>query len=187
MKERIQPVAFTWKAVELQDPETGEMVKTGAMVPSARYRKVAERQFGAGGEYILEPVPERNMRLHSRYFATLHEYFQNVPEKMAARWPTEQHFRRWLLIEADWFDEKEFDMISEKHAKGLGTFIRINDPYARIMVRGTKVIVRTAKSQSLKAMGAEDFKQSQKDVLELCEQLVGTPRGVVGKNAGRAA
>lgn len=183
---RPQAIAFSWREVEFADAD-GEIIKTGAMVPSTRYRKVAERQFGAGGEYVLEPVEERSMALHSRYFATLHDLFQNVPEKMQARWPTEKHFRAWLLIECNWFNEDEFELGSDKQAMNLAKLIRTEDAFARISVHGNKVIIRRARSQSRKAMGAVDFKKSQEDVLDLAGQLVGVSRSVAMKNAGKAA
>lgn len=184
---RPQPIAFVWREVDVIEAD-GEVTRTGAMVPALRYRNVAQRQFGAGGEHVLEEVSERSMASHSQYFAALRDYFDNIPESMAARWPTADHFRRWLLIEAGWFDEKEFEMESDKHAKALAAFIRTEDVYARIAVcRGKTVIVRRAKSQSLKAMGKQDFQASKKAVLELAESLVGIPRTVAMKNAGRAA
>jgi hypothetical protein len=184
---RSQAIAYVWREVEIVDPQTGETTKVGAMVPSIRYRKIAERLFGAGGEHVLEEVAERSRASHSHYFASLNDLFENVPERMEARWPTAEHFRKWLLIETGWFNEKEFDLQSEKHAKALGTFIRTNDAFARISIHGTKVIVRTAKSQSLKNMGAEDFRRSKADVLDLASQLVGVTPSVASKNAGRAA
>jgi hypothetical protein len=42
-------------------------------------------------------------------------------------------------------------------------------------------------SQSRKAMGPEDFKKSQGDVLGLAAQIVGVSVGVATKNAGRSA
>jgi hypothetical protein len=181
---RPQSIAYVYRNVEYIDAE-GEVIKTGAMVPSPRYREVAKRQFAAGGEHVLEESAERSLASHGHFFASLHDLFDSVPEKMAPRWPTAEHFRKWLLIETGWFDEKEFDMESEKHAKALGTFIRTNDAFARISIHGRKVIVRTAKSQSMKAMGKEDFGRSKNDVLDLASQLVGVDPKTVSK--GRAA
>jgi hypothetical protein len=187
MVTRQQPIVFTWREVDVTAPD-GEVTRQMAMVPTMRYANVAKRQFGdADTEHVLEQANERSMASHSQFFAAIKDYFDNIPEKMQARWPTPEHFRKWLLVECGWFDEKEFDMISEKHAKGLGTFIRTEDEYARITISGKKVIVRRAKSQSLKAMGKDDFQRSKQDVLELAEQFVGVPRAVAMKNAGRSA
>lgn len=181
-----QPANFIWREVELID-EDGVARTAMAMVPERRYHNVCARQFADGGEYTLAPVEQRSMASHSHFFAAMKGYFDNLPEKIAERWPTPDHFRKWLLVECGWFDEKEFDMASEKHAKALGTFIRTEDEYARIVVRGTKVVVRRAKSQALAAMGKDDFQKSKQDVLELAEQFVGVTPSKMIKETRRIA
>ena len=181
-----QAIAYVWRDVEYADAD-GEIINTGAMVPAARYRNVAKSQFAAGGEHVLEETAERSRASHGFFFATLNDLFNSIPEKMAPRWPKLDHFRRWCLIETGWFDEKEFEVISEKHAKALGAFIRTNDSFSRISIHGKKVIVRTAKSQSMKAMGKDDFNKSKNDVLDLACQLVGVTRTEAVKHGGRAA
>jgi hypothetical protein len=168
-----QPVVFTWSGA--------------AMVPLPRYLKVAERQFVVGEEYPMELIEERSQASHNAYFAALHDGFQNLPEKIAARFPTEMHLRRWLLIETNWFDEKEFDMLSEQKARELALWVRTEEEYARIHVHGTKVIVRRAKSQSRAAMGKADFEASKRACLDLLEAMTDVPKGSLMKNAGRAA
>ena len=182
----VHAVTFVWRSVELIDAE-GIVTRAMAMVPLARYGNLAGRQFSEGEQYTLTPIEERSMASHNQFFASINGYYDNLPEKIAARWPSSTHFRRWCLVETGWFDEKEFDMASEKHAKMLGTFIRTEDEYARIVVRGTKVIVRRAKSQSLAAMGKKDFQASKEAVLGLAEHLVGVNPSTMMKNAGHHA
>lgn len=50
-----------------------------------------------------------------------------------------------------------------------------------------KVIVRKAVSQAVLEMGAEDFKASKKDVLDLLEAMTSVPKGSLMKHAGRSA
>ena len=181
-----QPVAFDWKQVEVISAD-GEAERVMAMVPLNRYANVCKRQFGDGGEHVLEPTSERSMASHSQFFAAINDHFKNLPERVQARWPSATHFRRWLLIEAGHFDEKEFECDSQLNARRLAGFIRTEDEYARIHVRGTVVIVRRAKSQAIPAMKAEEFKITKRDVLDLAEQLTGVSRGQAMKNAGRSA
>jgi hypothetical protein len=183
---RTQPIAFDWMQVEIVDAD-GEAERRMAMVPLPRYANVCKRQFGEGGEHVLEPVSERSMASHNQYFAAINDHFNNLPEKIAARWPTATHFRRWLLIECGYFDEKEFDMPDDTNAQRLGLFIRTEDEYARIAIRASKVIVRRAVSQSISAMKKEPFEQSKKDTLDLAALLTGTPRAVAMREAGRSA
>ena len=181
-----QPVVFIWRSVDIVDSD-GVATRVMAMVAHPRYDNIANRQFAEGGDYTLAPVEERSMASHSQFFASMNEYYNNLPEKIAARWPSAQHFRKWCLCETGWFDEKEFELATQKHAKLLATFIRTDDDYARIAIRGTTVIVRRARSQSLAAMGKADFQASKQAVLELAEQFVGVSPKTMMKEAGHHA
>jgi len=181
---RVQPINFVWRTVDLVDAD-GVATRTMAMVPEPRYDNIAKRQFEDGEAYPLQQIEERSMRSHNQFFAAMGEYYDNLPENIAARWPTDVHFRKWCLIETNWFTEKEYEMASEKGAMMLADDIRIDDEYARIVVRGTKVFVRRAMSQSLAAMGREKFEASKKDCLELAEAMVGTPVRTMLREAGK--
>lgn len=181
-----QPIAFIWKEVADPDEGTGEL--SLAMVPAARYRNIAKRQFGApGSEHVLEPIQERSMASHSQYFAALKDSFDNLPENVAARWPTPQHFRKWLLIEAGYFDEKEMHFPNAEKALDAANYIRGLDEYARIHPHGYTLLIRRAKSQSLSAMGKREFEESKRAVLDLAERFTGVPRGQAMREAGRSA
>lgn len=191
---RIYPVTFVWKELDVADPATGELVHMRAMVPLPRFGNVCGRQYHDGEEYSLTPLEARSRSSHNHYFAAVHDGYQNLPEKIAARWPTEEHLRKWLLIETGWFDEKEFTCPDEDFAKKLGAFVRTENEYARISIhRPTgnhdhwKVIIRVAKSQSAQAMSKEPFEKSKRDVLDLLEALTAVPRGTLMREAGRSA
>ena len=184
---KVQPIVYLWRVVEVVD-EQGIVTRVRAMVPVPKYANVAKRQFGEeDGLHTLEQIGERSMASHNQFFAAINDHYDNLPERMAARWPSSEHFRKWLLVETGWCDEKEFDMESEVHAKRLGTFIRTEDDFARIRVVGRKVIVRKPKSQALAAMGKTDFEASKRAVLDLAEHLTGISRGEAMKHAGRSA
>ena len=208
---RMQPVVFVWQEVEVVDGD-GVAIRRMAMVPHPRYGNVVKRQFHDGEKYALAPVEERSMASHNQYFAALNDGFNNLPERVAfemgkdgkfkfdeqghriPRWPTAEHVRKWLLIESGWYEEKDFDFDSQSQAKRLGAFIRVEDVYARIGTRQVedaqgrpiwKVIIRRARSQSLTAMGKEDFQASKKAVLDLVEAMIGVKPGSLMKEAGR--
>jgi hypothetical protein len=134
----VNPVVFKWLEVEVTDPGDGTVEKALAMVPAARYRNVAKRQYGAtGSEHTLGPISKRDRRSHNHFFAALGNLFDNIPERMQARWPTDEHFRKWLLIETGWFTEKEWSFEgrdAEKQAKRLAAFFRSEDEYLRCWV-----------------------------------------------------
>lgn len=195
---RMQPVVFEWKEVDVVDPKTGEVSKTFAMVPLERFLPTAKRQFQTEQKYrpgdwiVGEDV--RSTAQHKRYFAALREAFDQLPETIARRWPTVEHFRHWLLIEANWKDEKEINCEDETHAKRLATFVRTETPFARITVatnprtgKKTIVVIERAMSQDYSAMDKETFKRSSDDVLDLAATFIQVPRGKLLKEAGRSA
>ncbi len=194
---KIAPVVCKWQMVDVSDEGTGVVDSVLAMVPALRYRKVAEKQFHVGDEYPLIVMQPRSRASHSQYFAAIGDGFENLPDKIAARFPTAEHLRKWLLIETGWCTEKEFEFEgrdAEKQARRLALFIRTEDEHARISLSKVdvtpvkfKVIVRRAMSQEHAAMDKETFQQSKKAVLDLLEQLISVPKGALMKNAGRSA
>jgi hypothetical protein len=151
-----------------------------AMVVNPRYRKVFEAQFAEGEDYVLVPLEERDMKSHGHYFATLHEGWLNLDEKIAHRWPTETHLRRWALIETGFYNLKTIPCDSPSQAKRFAALCRGFDAFAVILVRGDVVEIYTARSQSAApppvGMGPEDFKASKKAVLDLVATLARTDR-----------
>lgn len=183
MAASYTPVTFIWRKVEVIDDQ-GVVQSTMAMVPSRpRAYVVAARQFHEGEEYPLAPLEPRSRASHGHYFAALHEAFNNIPETLEARWPTPEHFRKWLLIEANFCNEFEVTLESEREATKLARRFRSDDGFARISIHGKKIIVRTAKSQSAKAMGKQEFEESKKAVLDLASELIGTARSDLVKHA----
>lgn len=192
---RILPVVFVWSELEVM-LEGGEVRKIHAMVPLDRFGNVCRRQYNLQEEYPLIPLEERSMKSHNAYFAQLSSAFQNLPEGMAARWPTVEHMRKWVLIETGWYEEKEFPYEghdAKRNARRLGTWIRTENEFARISVHEvtpTKalVIVRTAKSQAKLAMRSkQEFEASKADVLGWLEHAIGVESGTLKREAGMHA
>jgi hypothetical protein len=178
------PIAYVWREVEYVSDD-GEIQRGFAQVPLARYHNLAASQFDEGEEYLLEEIEPRSMKSHRHFFVMVKEHFDQLPERLSERWPTPEHFRKWCLCETGWYDEKEFELASKRQAMALGTFIRTEDSFARIIIRDARVLVLKAKSQSLKAMGRKDFEASKKDVLALAEEFTGIPTSTMKREAGR--
>ena len=113
---RILPVNFVWREVDVVDAD-GVAERRLAMVPLPRYGNVCKRQYEEGCEYPMVPLEARSRASHNAYFAQVHDAFQNIPESIAARWPTEEHLRKWSLVETGWFNESEIDCADEKGAR----------------------------------------------------------------------
>lgn len=158
-----------------------------AFVPLGRFAKVCDRAFAAGQLYPLVVQEERSAPSHRQYFASLHEAWMNLPEDVAERFPTDTHLRKRALVEAGYFDEEIIDCGSNKVAPTVAAFVRKKDDFALIFVRDQFVIVRTAKSQSLRAMGKAVFQESKDKVLDIAWGLCGIDQREAAKHVGRAA
>jgi hypothetical protein len=186
MNSRHYPVVYKWCMVDVLDG-AGEVHATWAMVPTPRYEGLAYKQYAAGEEYALTLLEARSRASHNHFWASLQNGFDNLPENIAARFPSVDHMRAYLLIETGWCDEMECELVSNAEARKLAARTRSESPYARITIRDRKVVVWYPKSQSAAAMGHQAFQDSKRDVLGLLEGMIGVPLGSLSKEAGRAA
>lgn len=204
---RYLAVNFTWQMVEVVDAD-GVAERVFAMVPSRKYRRIAANQFHEGEEYPLAPLEARSRASHAQFFAALHDGFSNLPEdvnlirrRLNVRdvpedgWLNAEHLRKWCLIETGFCDVDEVDYETAKDASTAARLLRRSDnqrpermrDYFRIAVRGSKLIIRTAKSQSTRNMGKEPFEESKRAVLDLVEAMCALKKGTLNKEAGKAA
>jgi hypothetical protein len=190
---KILPVGFKYQEVEIVDDDAGELRRVMAMVPLERFGNVCKRQFLAGDVYTMVPHEARSKRSHNFFMACVGEAYDNLPENVAARFPSATHLRYWALIETGWCTEKEFEFDNKRYAQSLATFIRTEDDYVRISIHQVgpkkwKVLLRRAKSQSHIAMpDKKEFEQSKRDVLSLLEEMTKVPRGTFKKETNRHA
>ena len=148
---------------------------------------VAQRQYAAGETYRLEAREVRSLASHNHFFAVVTEGWNNLPEHLGERFPSPDHLRRWLLIKAGYYDERSIPVPSKAVALRIAAFVKPMDDYAVVTVREATVSVFTAKSQSMRAMGKQDFQKSKDAVLDSLAALVEVERRVLEANAGRAA
>ena len=158
------------------------------MIPAKGYAARAEKAFVPFETYNLEAREERSSAEHGHYFAAVAEAFDNLSEQNSERLRTPNHLRKWALIETGWFDEKVTDCGSQEIALRMAAFTRgleanHHQDYCEIIVRGPALVVRTAKSQSQKAMGKDVFRASKKDVLDLLADMVGVNRTLLERYA----
>lgn len=170
---RPQPISFIWTGTE--------------MVPMDRYRPMCARQFTIGQECHLIPMEPRSSATHAHYFAVVNDGWNNLPEAMAAKFPTSEHLRRWCLIKAGFCDEHKIVCESKRIAREVGTLARALDGYAVITIHETVVTIYTAKSQSVRVMDKDEFQKSKQAVLEIISEMIGTAPETLSDNAGQSA
>jgi hypothetical protein len=161
---------------------------TGAsFVPENADMRYCQHWFGAGEIFVLDPEQERDMNSHKHYFAQLKEAWRNLPEGLDAKYPTEDIFRKKLLVECGYFHESEIVCDTARDAATVAAFMAPLDPSATIVVRGRIIKKYVAKSQSVAAMGREEFQESKWAVLNFAAALIKVTPKQLDKAAGKSA
>lgn len=157
------------------------------MVPLAPYRRECDAEFVVGQKYCLGIVEDRSDASHKHEFAWLREAWQQLPESLAKDFPTSEHLRKRALIDAGFFNQMDVDSGTHAAAIRVAAGFRKHDEFIAAVIEGPIVLVRTAKSQSRRAMGRQQFQESKQAVLEIVSGLIGASPRMLMANAGRAA
>lgn len=142
----------------------------------------AAKEFTEGEIVHLADQPERSLKSHAFYFASVNTAWRNLPAVDSERFPSPSHLRRYALIKAGFFNSQSMPCGSESAARRFAAFVRPMDEFAVVDVRGSVVTVYTAKSQSVKAMGREEFNRSKEAVLEVLADMIGVTRADLEKS-----
>ena len=157
----------------------------GVMVPA--HPKLAAQQFGEGEVVTLERREARSANSHRHYFACINEAWQNLPEHLALLFPSAEHLRKYCLIKAGYCNEMTIRVASKAEAVRSVVTVRALDTFCVAEARDSTVFIWTAKSQSMRAMGAREFQESKSKVLDALAALIGVERQALEHNAGKAA
>ena len=133
-----------------------------AMVPHARFSRLAESSFTAGHAYRMIVQEERSPASHKQYFAAVHEAWMNLPEHLQLAFPTEDHLRKYALIKAGFCDVR--------HVAG-NRHVAVNG-YAIVCEEDGVTTIYEAKSQGYKSMGKAEFQRSKEKVIEVLAAMV---------------
>lgn len=158
------PIIFTW-------------TDDGVMKPLARFGRQCDKQFVIGQNYRLIESEERSMASHNHFFAAVNDAWQNLPEEIAEQYPSAEHLRKRALIKAGFRIEKQIAASSHDDALRIAAFIGGIDEFAVVVVRDDVVKHFTAKSQSVRSMGKEEFQKSKQAVLDVLDDLLNLERG----------
>lgn len=146
--------------------------------PRPGFQKVCDRAFVVGETYKLEVIEDRSPASHRHFFASVNECWQNLPDHLAERFSSPDALRKYALIHAGFRDERSIVANSKAEALRIAAFVRPPiDEYAVVSVSGATVVVLTAKSQSVKAMGKVEFQRSKDAVLDILANLIGSTPG----------
>lgn len=144
------------------------------MPDGARLAAYCEEQFGEGEVVTFERHEERSTQSHNHYFACIKEAFDNLPEG-DNRFPTPDALRRWALIRSGYCITNDVVLSTPEEARAVAAFMG-NSEGTIIVVRENIVRRYTAKSQSAKSMGREEFQRSKQDTLDTIAELLAVKR-----------
>ncbi|MBZ9600698.1 hypothetical protein [Phyllobacterium chamaecytisi] len=155
----------------------------GAFRPSSHFNKtMADKHFVVGEHYKLVEHRERSDVSHNHYFASVKNGFDNLHDSMLGEYPTVEHLRKKALIRTGFRDERSIVCANKKEAERVAAFIRPLHDYCVVVPLNCVVHVMTAKSQSMKAMGAAEFQKSKEAVLNFIDDLLGVERGATARS-----
>lgn len=156
----------------------------GEFKPAGSYwAKQADKHYVIGARYALVEHQERSQKSHAHYFAMVHDAWANLPEHLAEQYPTSERLRKHCLIKAGFADSQTFVCSSKAEAQRMAAFIRPIDEFSIISVKEATVTRWTAKSQSMKAMGKDEFQRSKDAVLQILSDMIGVAPAELKKAA----
>lgn len=147
----------------------------GAFRPLPRSMNIVRAHYGDGEFVMLAQLEERSEVSHRHEFGWLREAWVNLPEGLAADYPSAEHLRKRALIATGWCDVRDYACASRAEATRLAATLRGElDDYTVVIVRDAVVRVCRAKSQARNKMRAADFQASKTAILEWVAGLLGT-------------
>lgn len=153
-----------------------------AFVPHRRFQRACDADYVIGQPYQMVVQEERSARSHRHFFASINEAWMNLDDDLAERFPTSESLRKFALIKTGFANSRQIVASSKAEAQRLAAFIRPCDEYALVVVKDAVVTIYTAQSQSLRAMGKDEFKRSKDCVLDYVSNLIGVSPETLGQS-----
>ena len=149
------------------------------MSPLPAFVGQCAKQFTAGAVYTLQEMHDRSEQSHKAYFAIIKTVYDNLPEDIDNMWRNAEELRAWALIEAGYSNVAEETFPSKEEAMRSAHFLMraaaAKGIYARVELKGRKVIWRTARSQARSAMSGREFQECRERVCQVLGKLIGVP------------
>lgn len=149
--------------------------RDGAFVPDgARLASYCDEQFGDGEVVTFERHEEVSQASRGHYHACINEAWHNIPES-DNRFSSPDALRKWALIRAGYCIVNDVVLDTPEQARTVAAFMG-NSEGTIIVVRENVVRRYTAKSQSKKSMGKDEFQRSKQDTLDVIAELLAVKR-----------
>lgn len=159
------------------------MFKNGVFHPLGRARNVVAAHYTENEVVLLAPVEETSPASMAHEFAWLKDAWLSLPEVLAETFPTPEHLRKRALIMGGFFNETAVDAGTNAAALRVAAFMRGQDEFAWVVVRGPLAVMRTAKSQSKRTMKKDEFQASKTALMEVVAGMLGVEPNQLPKQA----
>ncbi len=132
-----------------------------------------DRELVIGEILHWQEIKDRSGKSHRFYFATVYDYWLNLPEAIAVEFPNSESLRHYALIKTGWCTVQK--LVCANNAEALKAVVLVTglDAFCLCEVAGNILTVYRARSQAYRAMKKDEFQKSSKDVLDLLEHMVG--------------
>lgn len=148
---------------------------------STYWQKTADKELVIGSVYsVCEDLP-RSMSSHNHQFAEFYNLYDTLPEQWHEKFPVKKHFRQYALIQTGWYNERSYDFATslegQRMLAALVSSHADQERYIEIFTDGNRVLVRKARSQKMRGLGAmnkADFQRSKSDIMEFAANLANT-------------
>jgi len=137
------------------------------------WHRLAQENLEHGKAYYLKEDVWRSDKSHRHYHACIRELWKNLPDTLAAKYPSDTHLRKHALIVMGYYNERQFACESRLQAHKLVEFLKSHDETRLFSLNDNIVIERSAKSQKVRSMDKDEFQKSKNDVIEYLCQLTG--------------
>lgn len=153
----------------------------GAWSPSNNYvARRADGHYVIGAVYALVEHSERSVKSHAAYFAQIKDYWQTLPESLAAEYPTSEHLRKKALIKSGFATHTDFTFDTPRDAITAAGVMANDDEYSIVEVKDRVVRRWRARSQNYRSMDREEFQKSKQAVLDYIDARLGRERKGAG-------
>ena len=158
-----------------------------AFIPARRHAKACDDNLVVGERYMITAELPRNMAAHRAYFAEIAAIWRTLPEDIAEQHPSPESLRKWALCKTGYCTESRQVFTTSRDAVLAASFAAAASDYSIVEVSGNVVRIWKPESQRVNAMGADRFKRSKNDVLDLLIGMVGVTRDQLASGAQEAA
>ena len=126
-----------------------------------------------GEHYRLEIFNERSQKYHAKYFATIADAWEHLPEPWSILLPSPENLRKYALIKAGHCDATTFVLKNRPEALAALAAFRLFDGYCLATATKNVVTVWRARSQRKAVQDARQFYETTQKVFTIIGEIIG--------------